>query len=189
MENRLLRLMYEDGAFDSAARERILDQTSIEQSWLKLIDEAFAARRNLRSSAVPARLNFTDTARRNELVRIIREDLGPLITLRNTLAHGQWHRTLNSERTSISNERMQMLNTTRLWHLITKANLLEHLVKIIHDLSVTENAFERDFDKRWNDLSTASRRLQLDRYAAWETQLVRKYQNRPKVSRAMAGDR
>ena len=180
MENRLLRLLFEDGAFDSAARARILDST-IEESWLAVIDEAFAARRGLRVSAVPGGLNFTDKARHAELVRIVKQELAPLITFRNVLAHGQWHRGLTSDRSSISSERTKTLNTIKLWHLMMKANLLEHLVKILHDLAVTRFAFERDFDKHWDDLNAASRRLALDRSQSWEEMLVRKYMGRPKL--------
>lgn len=180
MENRLFRLLHEDGAFDAAARTRIMGKSSIERSWLAAIDESFAARRGLRLRAVPSGLNFTDKARRQELIGLVRDELGPVITLRNILAHGQWHRALTAERSGISPERMQILKTTRLWHLLMKANLLEHLVKLLHDLSVTRFAFERDFDKHWADLQAASHRLQLNRYKKWEDLLIRRHQNRPR---------
>lgn len=180
MENRLFRLLYEPTGFDGGQRARVLKASSIEDRWKLVIREAFAARRGIRPSQVPARLGFTDKARYDELIKIVREQLGPLITLRNTLAHGHWHRALNHERTTVDPERMRLLNTTRLWHLKIKANLLEHLVWLLHDLVLTRHAFERDFDKRWNDLQSAYSRLQLDRYRDWESQLQRKYAGRPK---------
>lgn len=179
MENRLFRLLYEPTGFDEPQRNRILTGRSIEDAWVATISEAFAARRRLRPTAVPDQLSFTDRARHDELVRLVREELGPIITLRNVLAHGQWHRALDHERAAIDSSRMQLLGTTRLWHLTIKANLLEHLVWLLHDLAVTRFAFERDFDKRWTDLQAARHRLELNRYRKWEATLVRRYENRP----------
>jgi len=179
MENRLFRLLFERDGFTDAQRSRILTGRSIEDAWVATISEAFAARRDLRPAAVPDRLTFTDKARHNELVQLVREELAPIVTLRNILGHGQWHRALTSDRSAIDPLRMKLMKTTRLWHLTIKANLLEHLVWLLHDLVVTQFAFERDFDKRWTDLMAAKRRLELDRYAAWEATLIRRYDNRP----------
>jgi hypothetical protein len=179
MENRLFRLLYEPCAFTSAQRGRILSKPSIEESWIAVVNESFAARRQLRPGQVPAQLPFTDKARHDELARLVREDLAPIITLRNILGHGQWHRALTSDRSKVDQGRMKLLKTTRLWHLTIKANLLEHLVWMLHDLAVTTVAFERDFDKRWTDLQAAKRRLELDNFEEWEDMLIRKHRNRP----------
>jgi hypothetical protein len=178
MENRLFRLLYEPTAFTDERRARILVQgRGIEDAWVATIGEAFAARRNLRPRAVPDRLSFTDKARHDELVRLVRDELAPIITLRNVLGHGQWHRALTADRSRVDAGRMQLLRTTRLWHLTIKANLLEHLVWLLHDLAVTDFAFERDFDKRWTDLQSAKHRLSLDRFKQWERTLVRRNEN------------
>lgn len=179
MENRFHRLVFEPGAFSDVQRERIISSRSLEDSWVATISEAFAARRSIRPSMVPARLAFTDKSRYDELVRLVRDELAPIITLRNVLAHGQWHRALTSDRSGVDPERMALLGRTRLWHLTIKANLLEHVVWLVHDLAVTDSAFERDFDKRWTDMIAAKHRLDLDGYRAWETGLIRSYQNRP----------
>jgi hypothetical protein len=171
MENRLYRLLYEPDGFGDAQRVRVMAATTVEEKWIAAINEAFCARRGLRLSQVPGQLGFTDKARYDELVRLVREQLAPMITLRNVLGHGQWHRALNGERTAVSSERMRLLATTRLWHLVIKANLLEHLVWLLHDLVVTKTAFEHDFDRRWKNLADASRRLELDGYARWEAAL------------------
>jgi hypothetical protein len=179
MENRLFRLLFEYGAFTDQQRDRILAAGSIEESWVTVISESFAARRAVRPAQVPGALNFTDRARHDELIRLVREELNPIITLRNVLGHGQWHRALTRDRSAIDPDRMRLLKTTRLWHLTIKANLLEHLVWLLHDLALTRSAFERDFDKRWQDLQAAKHRLELNRYAKWEATLVRRYANRP----------
>lgn len=177
MENRLFRLLYEPGGFDDSQLARIVARRSIQDSWEATVTEAYAARRNLRPSQVPAKLSVADAAQYDVLIGIIRDDLAPLIALRNILAHGQWHRALNSDRLAVSQDGMRTLTTTRLWHLTIKANLLDHLVSIIHDLIVTEKAFERDFNKRWSQLQTTKRRLELDNYEKWETMLVRQRAN------------
>lgn len=184
MENRLFRLLYEPTAFTDDQRSRILDGRSIEDAWVASIGEAFAARRQLRPSLVPERLNFTDRSRHDELVRLVRVELAPIITLRNVLGHGQWHRALTADRSRVDPDRMRLLRSTRLWHLTLKANLLEHLVWLLHDLALTYVAFERDFDKRWTDLQAARHRLDLDRYRQWEQMLVRRHQNGRALRRA-----
>ncbi|UWX97441.1 hypothetical protein N2K95_01740 [Arthrobacter zhaoxinii] len=186
MENRLFRLVYEDGAFGDSAIAGIIGARSIEQAWKTAITEAFAKRYQVRPERVPSGLGFTDRERYKELIRIVDKQLVPVITLRNILAHGQWHRALNSERSRVDTSRMNIMMTTRLWHLMVRANLLEHLVRLVHDLAVTRDAFERDFDKHWADLNAASQRLEQNNYAVWEENLVRRYSKRPKTARRVA---
>ena len=124
MENRLHRLVFEPGAFSAAQRDRILAAGSMEKSWVAAVSEAFASRRSIRLAMVPARLAFTDRSRYDELVRLITNELSPIITLRNVLAHGQWHRALTADRSRVDSQRMAVLGRTRLWHLTIKANLL-----------------------------------------------------------------
>jgi len=178
MENRLFRLLHEPGAFSDAQRDRIVATGSVENMWLETVKEAFAARRTLSPTQVPARLTFTDAARYKELVRLIKDELAPIIQLRNILGHGQWEYALSSDRTALNPTRMTLLKRTRLWHLRIKANLLDHLVALLHDLAVTQTAFERDFDKHWANLTAARHRLDLNSHRAWEKQLVHKYRRR-----------
>ena len=116
MENRLHRLVFEPGAFSAAQRDRILAAGSMEKSWVAAVSEAFASRRSIRLAMVPARLAFTDRSRYDELVRLITNELSPIITLRNVLAHGQWHRALTADRSRVDSQRMAVLGRTRLWH-------------------------------------------------------------------------
>lgn len=180
MENRLFRLLYEPGAFSDVQRRRIAATGSVESMWLATVGEAFAARRSLSPTQVPGRLAFTDAARYNELVRLITDELAPIIRLRNVLGHGQWEYALASDRSAFDPARTALLKRTRLWHLRIKANLLDHLVALLHDLAVTKTAFERDFDKHWADLAAARHRLDLDSYQTWERQLISNYRRRPR---------
>jgi hypothetical protein len=180
LENRLYRLLYEPNGFNEQQRMRVLAGGSLDQAWLRIVDEAFAARRGLRPSQVPRQLGFTDAARRRILRDMIEHQLAPLITLRNILAHGQWSRALSLDKKEISSQRTRQLRVNRLWHLQIKANLVDHLVRLLHDLVVTKDAFERDFDRHWKDLESARRRLELDGYRRWEATLSEKYARRPK---------
>lgn len=186
MENRLFRLLHEPDAFSDEQRKRIAATGSVENMWLATVSEAFAARRSLTPAQVPGRLSFTDAARYNELVRLISDELAPIIQLRNILGHGQWDYALSSDRSVFDQTRTTHLKRTRLWHLRIKANLLEHLVWLLHDLAVTKNAFERDFDKRWADLTAARHRLDLDSHKAWESQLISNYRRRPSAKGRVA---
>lgn len=186
MENRLFRLVHEPGALDEEQRHRVLAAKNIQASWEMLIQEAYASRRGLKSHQIPQQLGFTDRARYDELVRVVREELAPVITLRNVLGHGQWHRALDADRKEISPQRTGLVKTTRLWHLNIRANLLDQLVWLVHDLAVTAGAFERDFDKRWSRLMSAKARLERNNYASYEDSLQRQransLANRPRAS-------
>ena len=73
--------------------------------------------------------------------RLIKEQFNPLIELRNSLAHGQWHRTLNSDGTKIDSRRMAQLAKQNLWRLTIQDNILHHVTLLIYDLVVTREAF------------------------------------------------
>lgn len=176
LENRLYRLIYEESLFSSEHRSRIMKELSIQDQWLRVIREAFAARRGIAPEKVPDHLGFSDRAKYDELVRLVNDELAPFITLRNVLAHGQWHRALDPDRAGVSTERMRLLKIHSLWRLTIKTNMLNHLVYLIHDLVVTKSAFDRDFDRHWRDLQDAWRRLTSDRTDAWNNQLIARYQ-------------
>jgi hypothetical protein len=96
LETTLLRMIYDPAGFTPDQRHRIVSAPTAADKWLRVVKEAFASRHDITIRQVPQRLPFTAQARYAEMERLVKEQFIPLIELRNSLAHGQWHRTLNS---------------------------------------------------------------------------------------------
>lgn len=172
LETTLLRIIYEPVGFTSDQRHRIVSAPTAADKWLRVITEAFAGRHDITARQVPQRLPFTAQARYGEIERLVKEQFIPLIELRNSLAHGQWHRTLNSSGTKVDPRRMAQLARQNVWRLAIQDNILHHVSLLIYDLVVTRIAFERDFDKRWSNLHSAIKRLESSSSDQW-TQMLR----------------
>jgi hypothetical protein len=178
LETTLLRIVHNPSGFGEDQRRRILSASTASDRWLRVVKEAFASRHDLAVSHVPNRLPFTAQARYRELERLVKEQFNPLIELRNSLAHGQWHRTLNSSGTRVDSRRMAQLAKQSLWRITIQDNILHHMALIIYDLVFTRQAFERDFDTRWNDLHSAIRRLESSSAEKWEQMLRDRHERR-----------
>lgn len=178
LENTLLRIIYEPSGFDSERRRRIESAPTVADKWLRVVKEAFASRHDIPIGQVPHRLPFTAQARCAEMERLVKEQFIPLIELRNSLAHGQWHRTLNSSGTKVDPRRMAQLARQSVWRLAIQDNILHHVSLLIYDLVVTQTAFERDFDKRWNDLHSAITRLESSSGDRWVQKLRDRHDRR-----------
>lgn len=191
LETTLFRIIHEPAGFTPDQRERILAASTVADKWSMVVKEAFASRHNIPVSQVPRRLPFTAKARYDEINRLVKEQFVPLIELRNKLAHGQWHRTLNSDGTRVDNQRMAQLSQLSVFRLAIQNNILHHVSLLIYDLVVTRIAFERDFDKRWNDLHSAIRRLDSNSSDKWAKMLRDRYERRWKslVSNAQQSGR
>ena len=178
LETTLLRIIYDPSGFTLDQRQRILSASKAADKWLRVIKEAFAERHSITLRQIPEGLPFTAQARYAEIERLVKEQFIPLIELRNSLAHGQWHRTLNSSGTKVDPRRMSQLARQNVWRLAIQDNILHHVSLLIHDLVVTRTAFERDFDKRWNDLHSAITRLESSSNERWSQQLRDRHQRR-----------
>lgn len=178
LETTLLRIIHDPSGFTPDQRQRIDSAPTAADKWARVVKEAFASRHNIPMSQVPQRLPFTAQARYAEVDRLVKEQFIPLIELRNSLAHGQWHRTLNSSGTKVDPRRMAQLARQNVWRLAIQDNILHHVSLLIHDLVVTRNAFERDFDKRWNDLRSAIRRLDSSSAETWDQMLRDRHERR-----------
>jgi hypothetical protein len=178
LETTLFRIIYDPSGFTPDQRRRIESTPTVADKWLRVVKEAFASRHEIPLSQVPRRLPFTGQAQYLEIERLIKEQFIPLIELRNSLAHGQWHRTLNSSGTKVDPRRMAQLSKLSVWRLAIQDNILHHVSLLIHDLVVTRLAFERDFDKRWNDLHSAVTRLESSSGETWAQKLRERHDRR-----------
>jgi hypothetical protein len=178
LETTLFRIIHEPSGFTPDQRQRIDSAQTVADKWLRVVKEAFGSRHDIPVNQVPRRLPFTAQARYAEMDRLVKEQFIPLIELRNSLAHGQWHRTLNSAGTKVDTRRMAQLARQSVWRLAIQDNILHHVSLLIYDLVVTRTAFERDFDKRWNDLHSAIRRLESSSSEIWVQKLRDRHERR-----------
>lgn len=179
-ESRLNETIWYYSGLDDSERAMLTDLT-IENKWYKVIDLGFARLRNLTARQVPNNLNFTDKARREELNKIVSEYISPLITARNSIAHGQWKYAFTDDGRVVNPDRTASISRYSIWRITLEKNLINHFTWIVHDLAVTGHTHERDFDKRIGDLHSAIYRLKKGDRKKWEEGLRARYRRRPQL--------
>ena len=69
-----------------------------------------------------------------------------------SFAHGQWVYPLNNVGTAVESDKYKLINKENLQSLQFKFDLIGHLADAIHDLVVSPETFERDFEKHFRKL-------------------------------------
>lgn len=173
-ECRLKKLVYENPGFTSAHRSIIVTERSQADRWKKALEIGYRkrygiSRAPLSESTLPGTAWFRFTAIR----KVIAENLEPLIGLRNTSAHGQWARPLNSEEMDISGVLIAQMNQENALTVKFKIAMISSMSDLIHDL-VAASSFERDFDLHYRHVITARMNLQRRSYESWRQMMVEK---------------
>jgi hypothetical protein len=176
-EVRLLKLLHEPHGFLDPERDKILGGSSKIDQWKLCVELGFRRRYGVRS-AVISRTSFPLTAylRYQELNTLLEHDLRPIIEIRNKLAHGQWERALNNDLTDVSQAMMALLNTENALSANFKKNIVEALSRLVNDLVVGGNAFDRDFDVHYRTLEQARTNLRTRSYQSWCSSLQSKFE-------------
>ena len=176
-ECRLCKLLYEPSGFNGQARDRINSTSTHLDRWQTAVELAFRKHYGV-PRAVLSQISLPHSAysRYITLINMLQADLRPIIELRNKLAHGQWVYPLNNEGNDVAQEQMDSLLVENLLSLQFKKALISHLSMAIHDLVVSQPTFERDFDKRYQDIVDTRRNLQTRNYQSWVAQMQKKYQ-------------
>jgi len=173
-ECRLKKLIYEDKGFTSASRSLIRSEKTQADRWKKALEVGYRKRYKVPKAALSATtLPGTAWFRFGAIQRIISEDLEPLISLRNTLAHGQWDRPLNSDETDISGALIAQIRQENALSIKFKLSLIESMSNLIHDL-VSAASFERDFDAHYKNIIAARTNLNKRPYEKWRQSMVEK---------------
>lgn len=175
-ECRLKKVLYEPGGFGSSDREVVEGQRTQADRWRRALELGYRKRYGVKKAAISEHsVGATAWLRYEAIDRLILDELEPLIGMRNTLAHGQWIRPLNTDETDIQNMMLVALKRENALSVKFKLALSTHIAEIIHDL-VAATSFERDFD--FHFLGITNTRLNLTRrsYDTWEKQMIAKYQ-------------
>ncbi|MGP3947026.1 hypothetical protein [Streptomyces sp. 6N106] len=175
--------MISSSYFPADAEQHVLAESTVVEKWRRVLIEAFSIRYKVDKSKVPSGLGFTANAYFNGMNGVIEDWVSPLVSIRNSLAHGQWVVAFNSDNSDVNVSKTGSLRRLTLWHIRLQKNMLDHLERLVFDLVVTRYAFERDFDKHWSNLIAAQNRIETGKSAAWE-QLLRRRHVRGKRHRA-----
>ncbi|WP_190124165.1 hypothetical protein [Streptomyces inusitatus] len=181
LEDRLMAII-SSPYFPEDGERRVMQERNVLGMWNQVLVEAFAVRYKVPRSKVPSALPYTSAAYFSGMKSVLDQWMDPLINVRNSLAHGQWIVAFNEQRNNVNQDRTKRLNSLTLWHLRLQSNMLKHLERLIFDLTVTQYAFERDFDKHWANLKAAQTRISVDRSKEWELLLRRRHQRGKKYA-------
>lgn len=175
-EVRLCKLLNEHQSFDSVEMEKIKKcQTQLEQ-WNKVVELAFRRRYKVKKASLSDNSLDPTTYHRYQVINgVINHELKDIIELRNRIAHGQWEFLLNSEATNVERDKMEKIQRENLQSLIFKQRMINYLANLIHDLVVSPDTFERDFDKHYRGILTFQKHIEKKSYADYEKMLKNNY--------------
>ena len=151
VECRLSKLTFEPNV-DDADRAILLAPDSQLDRWLAAIDHGLRTHHAAPGKPLDELTLGHDThARSRSLRAAVEDDLGPLIELRNKLAHGQWVFPL-TESGEVALPQKSLLERENSLTLGLKARLVNHLADVIHGLVVSPRAFESTFENSYRKL-------------------------------------
>lgn len=187
-ECRLKKLIYEDQGFNNSDRSLIKSERTQSDRWKKALELGYRKRYKIPKAALSeTTLPATAWFRLSAIRQLLAEELEPLIELRNTLAHGQWERPLNSEETEISGPLIARINQENALSIKFKMTLIGSMSSLIHDL-VSATSFERDFDDHYKLAVMARTNLQRRSYQDWKEAMIdKRRRGKAKRDAAIAG--
>lgn len=176
-ETRLKKLLYERNGFDDIERDKICNERTQLDQWLKAVEVAFRKHFGIPHAPLSNKtLSFTFFTRYEELKNILNQDLRSIIEIRNKLAHGQWIYPFNSEGNDIDEEKFRRLKEENILHLQFKKELMVQVAQIIHDLVVSLPTFDRDFDIHYKQIIQTRNNLKNRSYLKYRNLMIEKYQ-------------
>ena len=175
------KVLYEPNGFSPKDRLFITgngQNISQVDKWEKLVEISFRKHYKIPHAALQSHnLPHSAFSRYETLNKIIENELKPIITLRNGLAHGQWLYIFNTKGDEIVTDQMRMRSKENFLSLKQKKNLLNHFFKIIIDLIVSKSTFNRDFDETYLIIEHTLLRIDRNSYSDYISKLQIKYKN------------
>jgi hypothetical protein len=185
LENRLGTILYHPGGFAEEERQEIRG-ASVTNAWTLLIDIGFRRRTNrwhLNVESLGAEQHDRHERVRNAVV----DQLVPIVVVRNRLAHGQWETVLNAKETGPNPELEASIRSESILTIKLKDTLSGHLGRVIEDLVITRDAFERDFATSYGVFESTLLQLERADFDSYCTELRTKY-DKGRIRRASAND-
>lgn len=173
-EASLQKILCEPTPFTIGRREHVLESSTHLERWKRLVDAAFRTHFGL-NEKTPLDKNtipLQEFAIYTELVDLLDHELRIIIEIRNKLAHGQWEYPLNEDCTDVLPEKKKLLDRENLVSLELKHSIIDNLLKIIRDLSVSHRTVVRDFPLFYRRIQNARCRLTTVSYDKYKLVLV-----------------
>jgi len=176
-EVRILKLIFEMGAFTDAERDKLIDSDSVEKRWEMALAIAFCKAYKVHIE----KINSVDTpvtarTRYQILLELINNDLLESSQLRNRIAHGQWKYAFNTDLRAINPDLTRKLKQENIVNLQLKYKMFKSLAQIIHDLAVSRPTFERDFDKNFRRVEGQRTNFHHRRYEDYRKMMISRRQ-------------
>ena len=110
-----------------------------------------------------------------EINNMFNDYIKDIIEIRNKLAHGQWIYPFNNDNSDIEPKKYKYLKDENILHLQLKQQLVKELSLLIHDLVVSVDTFERDFENHYKKLKQVKMNIIKKSYDKYEENLIDKY--------------
>ncbi len=185
-EVRVLKLAYEKGGFNDSERRRIIQCNGPRKRWEEALTIAFCKAyhvsnvNQINSLTTP----ITPRTRYQELMKLISNDLLESNQLRNRISHGQWSYAFNNDLLSINEPLTRKLRQENIIKLQLRLRMFISLAQIIHDLAVSKQTFERDFDKNYRKIEEQKRNFHNRNYDDYKKKMILKREQGIKKRRA-----
>jgi len=172
-EVRVLKLIYEIGAFSDAERTRIIKCNGLKEKWQTALDIAFFKAykiQKVNSKTTP----FTLRKCYEALKELIDNELLESNQLRNRIAHGQWEFAFNHDILDINEDLTGKLRKENIVKLQLRWKMFINLAQIIHDLAVSKTTFARDFDRNYKIVEEQKQNFHNRNYEDYKNKMILK---------------
>jgi hypothetical protein len=172
-EAQLRKIVDDPTGFSDAERELIWEKKSQDERWKRAIEVAVSKHYGASELDLTA-LEPDDARRVRQVLNLIKNNLAPIITDRNKLAHGQWRWQLKSQ----SDDKF-LVDPMRLDYnyeeIVGRYLLLKSIAQMVHVFCVSEPTFRRDFDHWAKKIEVAEQRSTGSSYSLFKDQLRRSH--------------
>jgi hypothetical protein len=176
VEVRLMKLVYECGAFSDNDKTKIIKCKELQKKWTTALNIAFcrafavSSPKNINKTTVP----FTARNQYGALLGIIKTDLLGSSSIRNRIAHGQWKYAFNEDMMGINGALTSKLGEENILMIQFRLAMFKSLGQIIHDLAVSKPTFVRDFDANYKRIEEQRRNAQNTDYNKYRVKMILK---------------
>lgn len=188
LEIRLLKLVNEKSdynnknsvtIFNDDEIQKILQAKSLLDKWL--ISLNIAARKSYKIKLNKNLLNVnnynnqkTFELKHKLLIEIIKDEFSSTINVRNKIDHGQLMYAYTNYPNEFSAQNTMELNKINIVSLRCKKAIFKNISNIIHDLTVSQKTFERDFDLYFKKIESYKADIKEMNYNKYRTKLINK---------------
>jgi len=173
LENRLGTIVHHPGGFSDQERQEILNTDRL-TAWTLIVDVGFRRRSNRWQLDEPS-LGLDQYQRYVRVREAVQTHIRPIVVVRNRLAHGQWDTVLNAKGTGTNVDLEESIRSETVQTIKLKDTLSRHLGRVVEDLVITRDAFERDFARSYEVFEATLSQLEKADFDQYCTQLRDRY--------------